>query len=121
MVLKPKKIPRRLHALAACAATVLAGSCVPSETGKATAGVIENSSTTQPRQATYNCGEGGSLIVENLRTSVHLTEPDGTVVDLPASPPTQQSRYGEAPYALVLEGKEALLMKNGKEPLTCSR
>lgn len=121
MLLKSMKILRLRHALAACAAAILLAACVPSETGKASASVVENSSTTRPRQATYNCGEGGSLIVENLPTSVHLTEPDGTVVDLPAAPPTQQSRYGQAPYALVLEGNEALLMKSGKEPLNCSR
>jgi len=43
------------------------------------------------------------------------------MVDMPASPPTQHSRFGEAPYALVVEGQEALLMKNGKEPITCRR
>ena len=110
---------RLLHASVLCVPALVAASCVPSETGKVTA--TENTTTTQPRQATYNCGQSGSLIVENLRTSVHLTEPDGSIVDLPASPPAQQSRFGEAPYALVLEGNEALLMKNGKEPLTCSR
>ncbi|GLS30208.1 hypothetical protein SAMN04488498_10483 [Mesorhizobium albiziae] len=113
---------RLLRASVLCVPALIAASCVPSETGKATAaGVTENATTTQPRHATYNCGQSGSLIVENLRTSVHLTEPDGSIVDLPASPPSQQSRFGEAPYALVLEGNEALLMKNGKEPLTCSR
>jgi membrane-bound inhibitor of C-type lysozyme len=114
-------VNRLLRALVLCVPAFFATSC--SETGKATtaASDVEDSSTTQPRQATYNCGESGSLTVENFRTSVRLTEPDGTSVDLPASPPTQQSRYGEAPYALVLEGNEALLMKNGKEPLTCSR
>lgn len=121
MVKKPRIVTGLLQAVALCVPALLTAACVPSETGKATAGMIENSTTTQPRQATYNCGESGSLIVENLRTSVHLTEPDGTSVDLPASPPTQQSRFGEAPYALVLEGNEALLMKNGKPPLTCNR
>jgi membrane-bound inhibitor of C-type lysozyme len=123
MVKKPRIVTGLLQAMALCVPALLTAACVPNETGKAaaSAGVIENSTTTQPRQATYNCGEGGSLIIENLRTSVHLTEPDGTSVELPASPPTQQSRFGEAPYALVLEGNEALLMKNGKEPLTCKR
>jgi hypothetical protein len=43
------------------------------------------------------------------------------VLELPASPATQRSRYGEQPYALVLEGREALFMKNGQPPLTCTR
>ena len=117
MVSKPKKTSRLLRTLFLCAPAFLAASCVPAD--KATSANV--SSTAQPRLATYNCGEGGSLTVENFRSSVHLTEPDGTSVDLPAAPPTQQSRFGEAPYALVLEGNEALLMKSGNEPLTCRR
>jgi membrane-bound inhibitor of C-type lysozyme len=120
MLKKPREINRLLRALCVCLPPLIAASCVADDTGTA-ANTVEDTTAAQPRQATYNCGEGGSLTIENFRTSVHLTEPDGTSVDLPASPPTQHSRYGEAPYALVLEGKEALLMKNGKEPLTCSR
>lgn len=120
MVSKPKKTNRLLRALLLCAPAFLAASCVPADK-TTSANITAGSSTTQPRLATYNCGEDGSLTVENFRTSVHLTEPDGTSVDLPASPPTQQSRFGEAPYALVLEGNEALLMKSGNEPLTCRR
>ncbi|MDH6231452.1 hypothetical protein M2281_002024 [Mesorhizobium soli] len=75
----------------------------------------------QPAHATYNCGQRGSLTIDNFRTSVRLVDPEGDNVELPASPATQQSRYGEAPYALVLDGNEALYMKNGKEPVTCNR
>ncbi len=120
MVKKPTEMNRLLRVLCVCFPPLIAASCVASDIRTA-ANTVEDAATAQPRQATYDCSEGGSLTIENFRTSVHLTEPDGTSVDLPASPPTQQSRYGEAPYALVLEGKEALLMKNGKEPLTCSR
>jgi len=80
-----------------------------------------HTSTAQPPLATYDCGSDGRLTIENHASSVHVTEPDGTMVDLPASPPTQHSRFGAAPYALVVEGHEALLMKNGKEPITCRR
>ena len=41
-------------------------------------------------------------------------------IDLPAAPATQRTRYGEQPYALVLEGREALFMKSGDVPLTCT-
>jgi hypothetical protein len=44
-----------------------------------------------------------------------------TPVELAASPPGQQSRYGVNGYALVLEDREALWMKAGKTPLTCVR
>jgi hypothetical protein len=112
MFSKPKKTNRLLRTLLLCAPAFLAASCVPADK-TTSANITAGSSTTQPRLATYNCGEGRSLTVENFRTSVHLTEPDGTSVDLPASPPTQQSRFDEAPYAL--------LMKSGNEPLTCRR
>lgn len=75
----------------------------------------------QPRQATYRCGDGGVLTVENARSSVTLTDPQGEVVTLPAAPASQQSRYGQSGYALVLEGRDALYMKGGKEPLNCRR
>jgi hypothetical protein len=94
--------------------------CVPKGSDKA-ASLIADTSTAQPPLATYDCGSDGRLTIENHTTSVHVTEPDGTMVDMPASPPTQHSRFGEAPYALVVEGQEALLMKNGKEPITCRR
>ncbi len=94
--------------------------CVGDEGSKADA-TLEDTSTAQPRLATYQCDVDGALTIENMKTSVRLTEPDGTIVDLPAAPATQHSRFGQPPYALVLEGKEALLMKNGKEPMTCMR
>ena len=43
------------------------------------------------------------------------------LIELPASPAAQTSRYGEQPYAMVLEGHEALFMKSGQEPLSCTR
>jgi hypothetical protein len=41
--------------------------------------------------------------------------------ELPAAPDNQRSRYGEAHDAIVLDGREALVMKSGKPPLTCTR
>jgi len=75
----------------------------------------------QPRRATYDCGADGAILVENMRSSVRLVEAEGDSYDLPASPPTQASRYGEGGYALVVEGREALWMKAGHEPMTCNR
>lgn len=84
---------------------------------------------TQPRVASYACGEDGQLRIEASRGLVrvmHLapdseeagpTEP----VELPAAPPGQSTRYGKEGYALVIEGREALWMKAGRTPLTCTR
>ena len=71
--------------------------------------------------ATYQCGQDATVTVETLGTSVRVVGPDGETVDLPASPANQQSRFGEPPYAIVPEGREALFMKNGSPPLTCQR
>lgn len=75
----------------------------------------------QPRTATYACGDGGRMTIENLGTSVRLLRSDGTATELPASPANQNSRYGEAHDAVVLDGREALVMQGGATPLTCTR
>jgi len=75
----------------------------------------------QPRTATYTCAGGGRITIENLGTSLHVLGPDGTAEDLPASPANQNSRYGAAHDAIVIDGREALVMKGGKTPVTCKR
>jgi hypothetical protein len=77
--------------------------------------------TSQPSTATYSCADGGMITIENLGGSVRILGAGDEAIELPASPASQRSRYGEQPYALVLEGNEALFMKNGEEPLTCIR
>ncbi len=74
-----------------------------------------------PRMATYQCDDGGTLRVENRGNSVQLQTPRGVEVTLPASPPDSTSRYGDPPYALILDGREALWFVTGKHPLTCRR
>ena len=75
----------------------------------------------QPSRATYRCGARGTLLVQNMRSSVQVTDPEGDSVILPAAPASQQTRYGMTGYALVLEGNDALYMKGGKEPVNCRR
>lgn len=75
----------------------------------------------QPRTATYNCADGGRMTIQNLGTSLHVLAADGTAEDLPASPANQNSRYGIAHDAIVIDGRDALVMKGGKTPLTCTR
>lgn len=75
----------------------------------------------QPRRATYDCGDDGTITVEAMTSAVRLVDSEGASYDLPASPPTQTSRFGEGNVALVVEGGEALWMKAGREPMTCRR
>lgn len=104
--------------LVVLAALLAAGACV---SGKQSVEGSAALSDPEPGHATYSCGDLGNLDVDNMRTSVRLTDPDGDNVELPASPADQTSRYGQSPYALLLEGREALYMKDGREPVTCMR
>ena len=70
---------------------------------------------------TYNCEDGASMTIENLGSSVRVMGADGSSEELPASPANQNSRYGEAHDAVVLDGKEALVMKGNATPLACTR
>lgn len=86
---------------------------------------------TQPRIATYQCGEAGNIRVVNTGSSVMISETQGVSeetgepvearYELVAAPPNQRSRYGAEGLALVLEGREALWMKAGQAPLDCNR
>lgn len=73
----------------------------------------------QPRHAAYNCGDDGTITVRAMGRTVHVVDTEGASYDLPASPPTQNSRFGEGNVALVVEEGEALWMKAGREPVTC--
>lgn len=59
--------------------------------------------------------------VENLGGQIKVHSPRGLDVTLPASPAGQNVRYGEPPYALVFDGREALWFVTGKPPLNCRR
>jgi hypothetical protein len=113
----------RCAALCVFIAVALAA-CTTASTNKADAPSVPQDSdqvASQPATATYSCADGGMMTVQNLGTSVRIQGLGDDVIELPASPTTQRSRYGEQPYALVLEGREALFMKNGQPPLTCTR
>ncbi|WP_137930422.1 hypothetical protein [Mesorhizobium comanense] len=84
-------------------------------------GPVTDVSAPQPRTATYNCGADGMMTVENLGSSVHVQGPNGMNEDLQASPANQNSRYQQAHDAIVIDGREALVMKAGSTPVTCKR
>lgn len=100
---------------------LLLSACVADGQPSRTGAVAPSVSSAQPRHARYDCGGNGTITVEAGAGSVRLTEADGETYDLPASPPNQATRFGEGGYALVAEGREALWMKAGKEPMTCRR
>ncbi|MFC3326407.1 hypothetical protein [Mesorhizobium cantuariense] len=84
-------------------------------------GVVTDVTAPQPRTATYSCADGGRMTIENLGTSVHVVGADGASEDLQASPANQNSRYEQAHDAIVIDGREALVMKAGSTPVTCKR
>ena len=73
--------------------------------------------------ATYRCGNGGTITIQNLGSVLRVVRPDGTTEEFAASPANQRSRYQEAAThdAIVIDGREALVMKRGSTPQTCRR
>jgi hypothetical protein len=96
---------------------LIAAACVP----QTRAPTANDATAPQPRTATYNCADGGMMTIENLGTSLHVLGPDGASEDLPASPANQTSRFGKEHDAIVIDGRDALVMKGGASPLTCTR
>lgn len=100
-------------------ALVLVGpvsACVPQGTQATTL-----TDPAQPRVASYDCGDGASITVENLGQAVRVTDTDGSSLELPAAPASQHSRFGAGGDAIVIDGREALLMRGKHTPLTCTR
>jgi hypothetical protein len=93
----------------------------PTQASSATITSATVGDSAQPNVATYACADGGMMTIENLGTSLKLMGPDGVAEEMPASPANQKSRYGAEHDAIVLDGKEALVMKAGQTPLTCTR
>lgn len=72
--------------------------------------------------ATYRCGGGGTVSIQNLGGSLHVVGADGWTEDFAASPANQNSRYQAVTHdAIVIDGREALVMKKGSTPRTCTR
>ena len=101
--------------LAAC--LLLVASCASAPT----VATPEDAGPAQPAIATYSCDDGSSVTIQSAGGSIRVQAQDGSVVDLPASPPGQQNRFGLAGDAVVVEGREALVMRGNAEPLTCTR
>ena len=121
MMTNPPSGRRALRVGPVVGLAILLTACMADEQQTAAHHNVAEVSVSQPAYATYDCGEDGAITVQNMRTAVRLVEPQGDSYELPASPPTQTSRYGEGNLALVVEDREALWMKAGKEPMTCRR
>jgi hypothetical protein len=101
----------------------LASACVsqPDEPARTNSSAFASVTDTQPNTATYACADGGMMTIQNLGTSIRMLGPDGEAQEFHASPANQTSRYGEAHDAIVIDGREALVMKGGQTPLACTR
>jgi len=69
----------------------------------------------------FSCANGGTLSVQSSGSTVRVTSPDGEQIELPPSPADSKSRFGKAPYALLLSNGDALWMKAGIPPLECRK
>jgi hypothetical protein len=112
----------RVTSITAISVALATAACTTEPTHK-TASLVSAATDemTQPASATYSCADGGMMTIENLGSSVRILNGAGEPIELPAAPPAQRARYGEQPYALVLDGRDALFMKSGEEPLACTR
>lgn len=121
--------PPILLAVAACvpqdgapnARTSPASASVAPKAATAPSTIVSDVTGPQPRTATYSCADGGRMTIENLGSSVRVLGADGVSEELPASPANQSSRYGQAHDAIVIDGRDLLVMKAGVRPLACKR
>jgi hypothetical protein len=113
----------RVTSIAVMSVALATAGCTtePAHKTASVAPAATDETSTQPVTATYSCADGGMMTIQNLGSSVRILNGAGEPLELPAAPPAQRARYGEQPYALVLDGREALFMKSGEEPLTCTR
>lgn len=101
--------------------TSAASSAPPTLDGATVPAISVESSAPQPAVATYSCADGGRVTIRNVGSSVRVLGQDGVEEELPASPAGQSSRFGVAHDAIVIEGREALVMRGGASPLACRR
>ncbi|MFE0017201.1 hypothetical protein ACFWXH_20295 [Mesorhizobium sp. NPDC059054] len=86
-----------------------------------TAATLIEKDTPQPRTATYNCADGGRITVENIGNAIRVVGSDGVNEEMPAAPAGQNSRFGIDHDAIVIDGREALVMKANTTPVACKR
>ena len=100
---------------------IAAASAAPNAPNSQTATTLVEKDTPQPRMATYSCADGGKMTVENIGTAIRVMGSDGVNEELPAVPAGQNSRFGINHDAIVIDGREALVMKANATPVACRR
>ena len=83
--------------------------------------IVVAASPPQPGVAAYRCADGSRVTIRNAGTSVRVLGSDGVEEELAASPAGQSSRFGAHHDAIVIEGREALVMLGGASPQACTR
>ncbi|MBX3579209.1 MAG: hypothetical protein KF723_18570 [Rhizobiaceae bacterium] len=115
---KRHRLGGRFGRAAACSA--LAGTLAACTTGgQGDAGPLV--AEVQPRKATYQCEDAEPVTIENRRSSLILTTAGGASIELAMAPESQGSRYVQDGMAVVLDGRDALIMPAGAEPIPCKR
>jgi len=69
----------------------------------------------------WTCDNGDIVKVDNTVTSITVGMPDGSVMQMPATPADSRTRYVVQQYALVFDGDEALFFRPKAAPLTCKK
>lgn len=113
-------VPSRLFPLSArlfCISVLAltAAACVSENNGTAPAA----SQSSNVSVGTFDCGDGESLTIRRTGTVLLVSDSQDDSAQLEPSPPGQNVRYDADGYALALDGREALWMKAGQEPMTC--
>lgn len=103
-------------------ASLMPGSAgaVETATGDPDVAVYDDNATYEGH-ATYKCDNGESLQIDNTVSAVSVGFPDGSTMQLPASPADSHTRYVQEQYAMVFDGEEALFFRPKAQPLTCKR
>lgn len=111
-----------LFALAGCVSQPgKPGHVASAASGSQPGATLVEKDTPQPRMATYNCADGGRMTVENIGNAIRVVGSDGVNEELPAAPAGQNSRFGVDHDAIVIDGREALVMKANATPVACRR
>lgn len=113
---------RRFRGLAAAlvGAVALSG-CVSDAPNPASVAAPEATYDVRMVEMRFDCEEGEVLLLAGNSNELLATDSQDTQIMLQASPPGQTARYDAQGHALVLHEREALWMKAGEPPMTCSR